>query len=190
MRRESTARVILPMSYRSLKALLGETNLERKCLILFGFFLFVLISLSFWWYGSLTEDLVNMGSQRTGRGLVDALMLRYHWEKLETIDDDHKTFVKVLGQQLDSQEYSWSFLRPQTDGVDQPHDEFEWQVLQYFLRTPPSLKEAKPGCGRPPVDKFKERRIADKDGYQYQYYQPVRAKKSCIDCHTARRTAQ
>jgi hypothetical protein len=46
------------MSYRSITDILGETSLERKCRFLFGLCLLVLISGSFWWYGSRTEELV------------------------------------------------------------------------------------------------------------------------------------
>jgi len=46
------------MPYRSLTDILGETSLERKCRFLFGLCLFALITGSFWWYGSRTEELV------------------------------------------------------------------------------------------------------------------------------------
>ena len=71
------------MSYRSIKDILGETSLERKCRFLFGLCLFALIAGSFWWYGSRTEQLVYASSQATGRHVVDAVMLQYHWKMLE-----------------------------------------------------------------------------------------------------------
>ena len=45
----------MPMSYRSIRDILGETSLERKVRFLFGLCLFALIAASFWWYGSRTE---------------------------------------------------------------------------------------------------------------------------------------
>lgn len=42
------------MSYRSLKRALRETNLERKCRILFGVCLFMLIAVSFLVHGLVT----------------------------------------------------------------------------------------------------------------------------------------
>ena len=45
------------MSYRAFKRLLGETSLERKCRFLFGAFILLLISASFWLYARQTEDL-------------------------------------------------------------------------------------------------------------------------------------
>jgi len=58
------------MSYRSLKRVLGETSLERKCRFLFGGCLLVLITGSFWWYGRSTEELVYKASRESARGLV------------------------------------------------------------------------------------------------------------------------
>jgi hypothetical protein len=59
------------MAYRSLKNVLGETSLERKCRFLFGLCLFVLIAGSFWWYGSRTEQVASSStptcSNTTGR---------------------------------------------------------------------------------------------------------------------------
>ena len=47
------------MSYRSIKRVLGETSLERKCRFLFGACLLLLIIASFWVYGWQTEKLVR-----------------------------------------------------------------------------------------------------------------------------------
>ena len=46
------------MSYRTLKRLLGETSLERKCRLLFGTILLVLIVTSFWLYRTLNRKVV------------------------------------------------------------------------------------------------------------------------------------
>src|SRR6266568_3345490 len=45
------------MSYRAFKRLLGETSLERKCRFLFGGFILLLITASFWLYARQTEYL-------------------------------------------------------------------------------------------------------------------------------------
>src|SRR4051812_29640129 len=45
------------MSYRAFKRLLGETSLERKCRFLFGGFILLLITSSFWLYARKTEHL-------------------------------------------------------------------------------------------------------------------------------------
>src|SRR5438105_15075366 len=45
------------MSYRAFKRLLGETSLERKCRFLFGGFILLLLTASFWLYARQTEYL-------------------------------------------------------------------------------------------------------------------------------------
>ena len=64
------------MSYRSLKRVLGETSLERKCRLLFGACLLLLITASFWWYGSRTENIVYRQNSERGRLLVLRLTAR------------------------------------------------------------------------------------------------------------------
>ena len=45
------------MSYRTIKRLLGETSLERKCRFLFGAFILLLITGSFWLFARKAETL-------------------------------------------------------------------------------------------------------------------------------------
>ena len=66
------------MSYRSIKRVLGETSLERKCRFLFGACLLVLITGSFWWYGRQTEELVFQQNPTMGRLLVDQGLIGKH----------------------------------------------------------------------------------------------------------------
>src|SRR3954454_14918682 len=58
------------MSYRAFKRLLGETSLERKCRFLFGGFIFLLITGSFWLYARQTEHLAYDQLKTTCRLLV------------------------------------------------------------------------------------------------------------------------
>ena len=73
------------MSYRSIKTVLGETSLERKCRLLFGASLFVLIAASYWWYGYQTEKLVTQQNcSDRARSLIDEMIVAKHcvwWEK-------------------------------------------------------------------------------------------------------------
>ena len=58
------------MSYRAFKRLLGETSLERKCRFLFGAFILLLITSSFWLYARQTEGLAYDQLTTTCRLLV------------------------------------------------------------------------------------------------------------------------
>jgi len=164
------------MSYQSIKRVLGETSLERKCRFLFGACLLLLITASFWWYGSQTEELVNQQNRNTGRLLIDQVMCIEHWEKLETYDD-FKPVVRTLTQRLSNQEYDWRMLRP--DGsvsAGAPPDGFEWELLKRFLKN----RSDQPAADEGP--EFAERLTAT--GTEYQYYQAIRAEESCLlVCH-------
>ena len=54
------------MSYRSIKRVLGETSLERKCRFLFGACLLLLITASFWLYGKQTNKIIDEQNRSTG----------------------------------------------------------------------------------------------------------------------------
>ena len=99
------------MSYRSLKRVLGETSLERKCRFLFGGSLLVLITGSFWWYGRSTEELVYESSRESARGLVETIIVMHHWKKWQTEDDNTGENVVALVENmrkgLASRGYGW-----------------------------------------------------------------------------------
>lgn len=74
------------MSYRTIKRVLGETNLERKCRWWFGTSLFILLSLSFFWYGRRTDTIVReLNPKFIGPELVRAGWLEVHLQNLAEI---------------------------------------------------------------------------------------------------------
>ena len=105
------------MSYRSFKRVLGESNLERKILLLFASCLFFLITGSFWWYGLRTEKLVHERNQKAGRDFVDSSMLKYHWTIWHSSrsgeEGDRSGEEGLLHQtirDLQTQSYKWEVL--------------------------------------------------------------------------------
>ncbi|MCP4195129.1 MAG: HAMP domain-containing histidine kinase [Planctomycetaceae bacterium] len=106
------------MSYRSFKRVLGETNLERKCLVLFGACLFLLITGAFWYAERIAEHLVKEKTHQTGRDFVDLSVLRYHFEHIdplgETTDpsshESWKRWVEAIDRDLTTQNYVWEIL--------------------------------------------------------------------------------
>ncbi len=185
------------MSYRSLKRVLGETNLERKCRLLFGICLFLLLTASFWWYGSQTEKLVHMKNQATGRNLVNTIMLQTHWSKLETNPAFREVYLPWLTEQLGKvkgRNYDFEFILPdrrgnlrETDAKFKPQNDFEQELLKYYLQLEgpeeaqqPKEKEASSAPSREQLyaERFSE------DGRTYFYYQPIYADSSCVTaCH-------
>jgi signal transduction histidine kinase len=174
------------MAYRTFKDILGETSLERKCRLLFGLCLFVLISGSFWWYGSRTEELVYTTTRSTGRHLVDAIMLHYHWKTLEA-DQRYTNLIETLGRTLQSQPYGWRLLEPETSVEERAaYTQLDAAVLDYFIkRQAPAMGEASTAGGpQRAANEYREFRTADNS--EYHYYQPVRARQSCLICHEYR----
>ncbi|MCH8922661.1 MAG: HAMP domain-containing protein, partial [Planctomycetes bacterium] len=174
------------MSYRSIKrALGGETSLERKCRLLFGACLLVLISGSFWWYGRITEEQIYSQARRRGQGAVPAIMMALHWGKLPQHekgmgdDEDHekeKRLLQRLVKDLEDKKITWTMIKPlHHDGSDKPQDEFEWEVLDRFKRRPP------PTEGDIPEAEFAKRSMPELN--EYHYYEPVRWKQNCFVCH-------
>lgn len=69
--------------YRSLKRVLGETNLERKVRWLFGICVGGLIFLAFWWVDWIAEDLIERNAHAKGHDLARVAIYNLHWIKLD-----------------------------------------------------------------------------------------------------------
>ncbi len=154
------------MSYRSIKRVLGETNLERKCRFLYGTCLLLLITGSFWWYGQSTEQLVHNNNLSTGRHLVDAVLMKIHWKhdaQAQKNPDGWEELVQDTGLDLEYVNYDWQVMtldaadrdlaatRRPAERIHLPADEEEAEILrklkdiqqtrdkeilEKFLRTP------------------------------------------------------
>src|SRR3989304_4509715 len=103
------------MSYRSIKRVLGETSLERKCRFLFGACLLLLITASFWSYGMLNERVVYEQNQIKGGLLVDRVMLTRHWEKLQSKmqkddSEDYLLMMKDITEKISKQTFECRFI--------------------------------------------------------------------------------
>jgi two-component system, NarL family, sensor histidine kinase BarA len=87
------------MSYRGLKRVLGESNLERKCRWLFGICLLGLVVLAFWGVSRITENLAERIMLSKGRERVRLALLDLHWEMWETVEKQ-QAFRKQLSDDL------------------------------------------------------------------------------------------
>ncbi len=134
------------MSYRSVKRVLGETSLERKCRFLFGACLLLLITASFWWYGERTVDVINEQNRNTGRLLAGVDMLVRHWRTLESKGESKGPenwgdAAKQLSASFSQQPYEAFYILPNPpkpvpgESVDYgpPEDNTEAEILQTLL---------------------------------------------------------
>lgn len=197
------------MSYRSVKRVLGETSLERKCRFLFGACLLVLITLSFWFFGAATERLVHEKNEETGRRLVDATMLKSHIRWYET-KEEWKDFVRAMTDNLENLDYKADFLaleETEAEHVLPPGDEEEEKILRdlkaKYEQWLKELEQTRQSRALAPFDGADTQAMADTEATmsdsidplkdldlpfdhrhvldlsEYHYYQPVYWKKSC-----------
>lgn len=158
------------MSYRTLKRLLGETSLERKCRFLFGGGLMLLITASFYFYGHVMSKLVYEQNDITGRLLVPPIIFEKHVKYFESQGD--KEFVKVLDKMsrelkpIDLQDYTWDvFKSGPEDASKRPSDQPDYDALHQLSQEGSAPEVTRRSKG------------------EYHYYGAVRAKKSCLSCH-------
>jgi signal transduction histidine kinase len=193
------------MSYRSLKRVLGETSLERKCRFLFGACLLLLITGTFYWVDSIAEKLVIETTRSQGRDWVNIVIFNHHWEKWET-DSTKRPLQMELSRDLLTENYEskilslerapFSFLpdgelpenKQEEDILRRLEGKWKQQLAQEAERTAGAEQRrsdaeatAKSTSAGESFPVFEELSLPDKG--KYYYYQPVPWRKSCILCH-------
>ena len=181
------------MSYRSIKRVLGESNLERKCRLLFGSSLLVLIMGSFLWYGEETKQIVYQQNSKTGRLLVHTILMQ-HWKDLET-NEAFQPVVAELIKYFDKDDYDWSVIRPEVNHPNdsqKPKDAFERKLLARWSHpvdgADTSISSNPPFAER---EQEVEKKVFNSNGKpfdrktaEFQYYQPVYLTSgTCVICH-------
>jgi signal transduction histidine kinase len=197
------------ISYRSLKKLIGETSLERKCRFLFGIALLFLITGSFWWYAVRTQQLVEQQQVLAARMMVPRVLQLQHYTRFlersrrsagqtapplsgetavsllrETVNDTAGSSRTVVN---DDPLTEVAFLRKVMASLPSDSDRASWDIL--------SPKDS----GKNDVEYEARRRFNDRpdakseneyfefvpdDGKRkLYYYSAVRIQQACIVCH-------
>jgi two-component system, NarL family, sensor histidine kinase BarA len=162
------------MSYRTVKRLLGETSLERKCRYLFGGGLLLLIVGSFYVYARLTSDLVYEAVHKQAQRLASSIVLEKHIEKLDS-EEMKPVWERIInGLRPSAQEYNGvRFFKPiKKDSVSpggdyRPSDPEDYAVVEALLNK-----------GEPEYH-----RTVEKEHGEYQYFKGFIAQKACVECH-------
>lgn len=157
------------MSYRTIKRLLGETSLERKCRLLFGGGLLLLICGSFYFYARQTEQLVFAQNTDLARSLVASVILEKHASYLEGFNQ-LEPHIERMSRDLkpdDLKEIKWALLSVSNtgDASSRPRDEYDYDAVNKIRS---GLREYIP---------------FDKKRQEFRYFKEVLASDSCIDCH-------
>ncbi len=158
------------MSYRTIKRLLGETSLERKCRLLFGGGLLLLISGSFYFYARQTQQLVVVQNSEVARSLVARVILEKHALHFER-DNHLEPHIERMSKDLkpdDLQAIKWALLSTgnhKTSNSSKPIEEYDYVAIQRI------------SAGE------KEFELGDKNREVFRFYKEVLASDSCLECH-------
>ncbi|MBI1323415.1 HAMP domain-containing protein [bacterium] len=181
------------MSYRTFKHLLGETSLERKCRFIFGGGILILVTLSFYFYGQKTENLVLGQNTQAARMLVNPVVVNLHaryW-----VGSDFVPVMDALSSELAPEPqrslstYYPKVFNPYSAKSEVPSDTFETRVLRKFVEAAANRDRsadvgAQEGAMRFPNGQslYEERIVQSKR--EYQYMQAVLFQPGClVDCH-------
>lgn len=172
------------MSYRSFKRLLGETSLERKCRLLLGGGIFLLVLASFFVFGYQNEKLVWDQTAKTAELLVYPTLLETH----------AKAFAKEPDAGQESATQFKEFFAAEQD-------------IEYLI--PRYAKDRRAEYFRPNANHPKYKPVDNRDWaedairriergdvnsmahfveprgqyWEYQYLAGIRLKASCMQCH-------
>jgi len=182
------------MGYRTVKRALGETNIERKCRVLFGLCLGLLIFSAFYLVGHNGEDLVIKTTNRTARDYVGMSLVYIHWDVWET-NLVNKDYLNRMRRDLVDEEYETSLLSLGPDQI---------QINQFFKEGTPPEDDEERAILEDLREEWRTRVLAEFDDApvkgpqehlfatvarpevgEYNYYQPIFWKKTCLNCHDA-----
>ena len=176
------------MSYRSFKRLLGETSLERKCRLLLGVGIFVLILVSFLTYWHQTEKLLWDHTKRSAELLVNQKLQSRHWRHFEeTVASLPSEFRDQFPRLQDIEEllpddvdaYESRFLRD-VDGIEyKPQSEWELEAFEKLMNDPddPKVPDDPDDPDDPAVTEINQ------EHQIYRYMGAIKLKESCLKCH-------
>ncbi|HEY7155193.1 MAG TPA: ATP-binding protein [Gemmataceae bacterium] len=165
--------------YRACKRLIGETHLERKCRFLFGMFIVLLLTLSFWVYAWQTESLAYDQIKTACRPIVSSMVQRQLALKCRPGEHDKERDVKkeALEQSLDEFRGQWENANGQS---------FHGQIFkpnatrQQDIPDPSTLERIKTFRDDPNKN---EDNYLDPTSKRNYYYGAIRATESCVGCH-------
>ena len=173
------------ISYRSLKRVLGETSLERKCRFLFGGGLMLLIAGSFYIYLVRTRSIIRTQNEQLAKTLVRKALTHEHynilsqaasgsvaadlaesrlWSDLERFSESVRQYQPpALAGTGIGDEYRWSLQGPEAAVLHPSDDHDAWDAI---LRR-----------GKNSVVKI------DKDEQEFVYHAAIHIEQSCVNCH-------
>lgn len=179
------------ISYRSIKRLLGETSLERKCRFLFGACLLVLISASFYIYAEMTKQLIYTQTEWMARDLVPKVFHTEHlsWElSKKSGESGNKEGGDAKGEQTVADLFdAYAALKENRTGIEgwsigEASTEQDREAEEILRR----LKDQGDPITEEPVPHVATRATDELGNPTLAYYELLLVKKECLSCHTER----
>ncbi len=192
------------MSYRSIKRVLGESNLERKIRVWFGICLLVLIGGSFVWVNRITENLIENSTQDKAREITSSFLLKTHLEHIEDTTasrfDNQEEMFRTMANELHSTEFtaeslvldnSYRRVSSNPKVVTDPDEQDIVRDLitrtQQFQKSE-NRKRANQSAENPPESQeyaslAKTNSKALFRGNDYFFYTPIIFSTTCLVCH-------
>jgi signal transduction histidine kinase len=201
------------MAYRSIKRVLGETNLERKCRLLFGICLLLLVAGAFSLVDRVTENLLLDSTRDRANRLISMQLLRLHFEAPQFTRDVNTSVAKDL--QSPDVPFEILVLDPaliQDDGTTlkkikpripvQGEERELVESLQQRIQdrlaltakqnlksdNPPGSSSSEPSvleAALPAAIKGEQELFAQRFvGREYHYYEPLNFTANCLQCHS------
>jgi two-component system sensor histidine kinase BarA len=166
------------MSYRAFKRLLGEYRLERKCRFLFGFFIVLLLTGSFWLYLDQTQSLAYDQIKTACRLTVNEIVERQL--ALTCLPGQPRakstpTLEEALNEFRDNWERKWPLPFKTKIGIFKPNATRSQDIPDYTTLEKINEFQKDP-------DKHEENNL-DLTNKRNYYYGAVRASASCLKCH-------
>lgn len=162
------------MSYRTVKRILGETSLERKCRFLLGAGMLILIATSFWFYWYLNANLIDEQNLRLANTIVGEELAALHGDWKQGIggetdnDESVSSSMTELRASLRPQSISdmkVSLIVASSDPKLRALDDAQYLILDLLKRGKPHHVNH------------------DVKNDRFRYYQPILMQESCIQCH-------
>jgi signal transduction histidine kinase len=168
------------MSYRTVKRLLGETSLERKCRLLFGTGLLLLVAGSFALYGWLTVRLVYEQKLDHARSLVGRVVYDWHAQKLEQR-------LQATSEESRAESKALERLAEAFPPVPTRQAADRWRLYSLYSDADAAVRPSDPlalAAAERIADETEIVEISsDEGGESYDYFVPLRATESCLGCH-------
>jgi signal transduction histidine kinase len=159
------------MSYRAFKRLLGETRLQRKCILLLGTVSVVLITASFWFYARQTEDITYKQTANSGRLLVPLIVrAEPHHAESAAAREAMKEFQDLAEDRWKNKalsRYTFRIIKPNAQNPALRPEPDEIGIINLFLREPDRIEESRQQAS----------------GESFRYYGAIRASPKCFSCH-------